>query len=1147
MFKRPGQTASGWRILSLFLFLLLFTLRIHAQVEKDKKITIHLPQQPLPQTLKQLAAATGTIFAFDEQQLKDVITGPWDFKEAGLGQLLEKILKGTGYGYKAVNGNKAVNGSIVISANPKPVNLDPAYSRPAGLRGRIVDFESSQPLPGATVMLEPTGRLPHSTEAGDSIRSLKKTLLTDERGFFSFRNIPEGIYFLTVTYSGYQKDYHPGIQLNEGKDLVLDVKMQAGSSLNEVVITSGPRKVKAVTHSTEKEIIAEIRNATGVVSGISNEMITKTGDRNAAEVVKRISGVTVVDDRFIVVRGMNERYNLTYLNNNVAPSTELYSKAFAYDLLPSSIIDKILVYKSPVADLVADYGGAAIRIFTKNAMPVRHLDIGVQQAHRPGSTLTTINSYNGGKYDFLGFDDGTRKLPAYSPGYFHTEQRVNDLKQADMLKAFSSTLNYGTRHSLPDMQFFINYYNSWKAGGEKRLYDLTSVTYTHETKNYTIYRQTGNTDAYGSDSTTGLNYNDQNKIINSQQSTSIGKINILENLTLKWNRRNSIEFRNFFVNEGRSFTGVTDGRLNALPHYDSSFLLKRTRDIVLSFQQRFLYSGNIGGTHNWGARNRQELNWNTGYIYDLQNVPDQRASHFASFYASPYTATGTNLGPDDGFLGMISRLFVKNEENVYNASVDYSLSLNKHLLLKIGTYQMYKLRNVGRRFYRVNRGGLSPDDAGGGITSIGYGGGYGLSNPNTINFTQQQLGTIWNPAFFPDDNTGLKLYDVTNPTDSYVASEQNNAFYVMGDWKIAGEKITLNTGLRVEYDRQKVASAINGSSGGSITLAYANHPLTSWLPSVNISYRPSSTIVLRTGYGRTVNRPEFREISAYQDFDFQNNEVIQGASDVVTATIDNYDFRVECYPRSAAQNEMINAGIFYKYLQNPIERLRAENTTGTGNSNFTQITFGNAKSAKVVGVEAEIRKSLSFIGGSNLFKNLSLVANGAWMKSTTVQVIGNNGSQRDTVEGRPLQGQSPYIVNGGLFYENAGWGTKLGIVYNVNGPRIYAKSILNRKSKLQATGNDSVQIRPDLVQLPFQQLDLSFSQRIIKSLQVKFTLQNLLDQAARIIEDHNFNQRYDPEKQVTNPYNGEKYYTGDNIYNRYKPGRYFLVQFTYAF
>ncbi|MHA4810851.1 TonB-dependent receptor [Flavitalea flava] len=1115
-------------LLSKLFFLLLSCWpgsNLSAQILKlPDPVTLTAERITVTDLIAALQQQTRYTYSYDKTRLAAITIQHIQWQKLPLEKALEELQNKAHLQYSLLDNN------IAISVREGRQDAPKKKSNPSpAIRGRVVDFETSQPLPGATVTIQQTGR----------------SVLSDEKGFYEFMNVLDSVYTLTVSYAGYQKNYLPGITVQAGKTWILDVKMQAGSSLNEVVVAAGTRKVKAVTHSTEKDLVAEIRNATGVVSGISNEMIVKTGDRNAAEVVKRISGVTVVDDRFIVIRGMNERYNLTYLNNNIAPSTELYNKAFAYDLLPSSIIDRILVYKSPVADLVADYGGGAIKVYTKNAMPVKHLDMGIQVAHRPGSTLTEINSYNGGKYDFLGFDDGSRKLPAFSPGYFHTEKRVNDLKQADMIRAFSNTLNYGTRHSLPDIQFFVNYYNSWKIGKEKRLYNLTSVTYTHETKNYNLYRQTGNTNAYGVDTTIGFNYGGLNKITNSSQSTEIGKINVLENLTLKWNKRHKMEFKNFFVNEGRNFTGITDSRLNALLYYDTSSGFKRTRDITLSFQQRVLYSGNIGGTHMLGRGNKQEFSWNIGYTYDLQNVPDQRSSHFLSWYNRPYSAAGTNMLGDDGTLGMISRLFVKNEENVYNASIDYSLHLDKNLVLKTGTYQMYKLRNVGRRFYRVNRGGLSPDEVAPTDAPSGYIGGYGSNNPGIINFTQQQLSSVWNPAWFPDDNTGLKLYDVTNPTDSYVASEQNNSFYIMGDWKTAKEKITLNAGLRVEYDRQKVASATGGSSDGTIRLAYGNHPLTSVLPSVNISYRPFSTVVLRTGYGRTVNRPEFREVSAFRDFDFQNNEMIDGRPDVVTATIDNYDFRAEFYPHSVAQNELFNAGVFYKFIQNPIERLRAENTSSTGNSNFTQISFGNAKSAKVYGVEGEIRKNLSFIGGSRLFKNLSIVANGSWIKSSTVQVS-HNGYLRDTVAGRPLQGQSPYVLNGGLFYENAGWGTKLGIVYNVNGPRIYAKSILNGKAGAQA-GNDSLQFRPDLVQLPFHQLDLSFSQRIVKSLQVKITLQNLLDQAARIIEDHNFNQRYDPEKATVNPANGEIYSTGDNIYNRFKPGRYFLVQFTYAF
>jgi TonB-dependent receptor len=405
------------------------------------------------------------------------------------------------------------------------------------------------------------------------------------------------------------------------------------------------------------------------------------------------------------------------------------------------------------------------------------------------------------------------------------------------------------------------------------------------------------------------------------------------------------------------------------------------------------------------------------------------------------------------------------------------------------------------------------------------------------------LSYIWNPANFPESGNGLMLYDVTNPADSYVASEQNNAFYIMGDWKAAHEKLTINTGLRVEYDLQKAGSAT--LSGGQIRVGYARHSLTSWLPSVNIGYRPWETMVLRAGYGRTVNRPEFREISFYRDFDYQNNETVYGDPATVTAVLDNYDFRFEWYPHSAAQNEMFNAGVFYKYIQHPIERLRAASTTDAGGDNFTTITFGNALRAKVVGVEAEIRKSLSFIGSGRLFKNLSVVANGAWIKSSTIQISGNSiQTNRDSVKGRPLQGQSPYIVNAGLFYENPGWGTKLGVVYNVNGPRIYAKSVYNRNNKTQNPA-DSLILSPDLLQLPFHQLDFSFTQRIIGSLQLKFTLQNILDQVSGIVEDHNYNQKYDPEKtRGTGP---SAAYTGDNIFNSFKPGRYFLLQLTYAF
>lgn len=1130
-------------------------LTCKAQDIKITLVTLSSHGKTLKEIFRELQQKTGLTFNFQDNTIDVSQKVDIDVTNQPLTSVLTQLLAAQHADF-IQTGNM-----VVITPHKEPIIKQvPAFST---LKGRVVDFETDQPLPGATVGILETG----------------KSVLADDKGYYKIDRLSEGEYTLVITYSGYEKNVLRDIRLTAGHNTVYDVKMAAGKSLDEVVVKVGDHRIKTVTHSTEKELVREIRNATGSVSGISNEMINKSADRNAAEVVKKIAGVSVVDERFIIVRGMNERYNQTYLNGNVAPSTELYNKAFAYDLLPSSVIDKILVYKSPVADMVGEYAGATVKIFTKNAMPVKHLDIGLQVAHRPGSTLSDINSYSGGKYDFLGFDDGTRKLPWFSPSYFQSNKQVAGIDQQTMVKAFSPVLDYGTAHSLPDMQFFVNYYDNVKIGKHARLYDLTSVNYTHETRFFDIYRQTGNTYAYPFiPFADGISIGQTDQIMNIQQTTEIGKINILENLTLKWNKYNSISWNNFFINEGRVITTVSDATANVLPRIDSAeFGNSHQHQINLSFQQRLLYFGNLTGNHAFGKDKQHELVWNLGYTFSQQNVPDQRNSVFysglypgtspAESPSAGFIAGGTNTGSlNDGTLGMISRIFIKLNESVYNGSLDYTFHVHPDFTFRAGTYQLFRVREVGRRIFRVNRGGLQPGEflepPGTENVSQGWAEGYGLSNPNIIFFRQQYLNSIWNPANFPNDGSGLWLSDVTSVTDSYVGSEQNNAGYVMGDWSPVGKALTLNGGVRVEYDRQEIAGGTDNGAGTNIVPILASHAKTDILPSVNITYRPGPLFVVRTGYGRTVNRPELRELTPYNDFDYQNDETIFGNPGLIRALIDNYDLRAEFYPHSSRQNEMLNAGVFYKYLQNPIERLRNAVDASTGPGNFTDISYANAVSAKIYGVEGEIRKDLSFIPGK-FFSNLTLFVNGALIKSTTVQqTLDQLGYVRDTgvsVKGRPLQGQSPYVLNAGIFYENPSWGTKIGVSFNVSGPRIYAKSLANSNSTSQVAGSDSTNflvIRPDLLELPRNLLDLSISQRIIKSLVLKFSIQNILNAPFRIVEDHNYDEKYQKEYPipVTSSRNGNLqpgvtyyYYQGDNIYNKYSPGRYFLCQLTYAF
>lgn len=1083
--------------------------------------------------LDNLRKQTGYIFTFDKEALNNVSLQQVNLRQTTLGKALQFLEKQAGLLFLVTGKN------IAVTIGERPVKTSPAASRQGTvLRGRVVDFETAEPLPNSTLLLSGAG----------------KTAVSDEKGYYSFRDISAGEYILLITHVGYQPNRIDRVVLANAKELVLDVKMQAANdNLAAVVVTNAGQKAKSVTHTTEKQLIAEIRVANAVVSGISNEQISKMGDRNAADIVKRIPGVTVTDDRFIVVRGMNARYNQTYLNGTLAPSTELYTHSFAFDLLPTPIIDRILIYKSPTPDLFGDVTGGSVKVFTKKAKPVRHFDIGIQLGVRSTTTFREGNTYQGGKLDWLGIDDGTRNdAAARLPGFAQTYGKA-PLSQRQLFEAFSPELSIGRKKMSPDFQAFINYFDHFRVGRHARLYNFTMINFTHESRIQQVDRQSGN--LYS------LSFGDyefstsQNKLVHADQSTEKGRINIMENLLLKLNSRHSIELKNFFLNEGNKNTSISVAAPNYLPKQDSNQLL-RNKELVESFEQRTLYAGNLTGRHQLDALEKHQFDWNLGYNYYKQNVPDQRGIRFYAKMGEgvPFTALGSNGSSyRDVYLGMMNRIFIVNKEENYHASLDYTYSVNAALNLKLGGYQLFKNRHVDRRFYRVNRAGLDGIELGRyeNLTP-GIWDNYGNSDPNLIRFREEELGRVWSPAYFREDGKGLAVYDATQPTDSYVADERNTAGYLMGEFNLFNKQLDLVGGLRVEDNKQQLSAAV--LRNGVFMPLLVKKPLTVLLPSINATYTfADSALVVRAGYGRTVNRPEFREISPFTDFDFMNDLQITGNAALVTARIHNYDLRFEWYPRNHA-GEMINLGLFYKQLKDPIEQVRNDKS---GEVVFmpTSISYWNADKATVFGIEAELRKSLSFIPGK-FFHNLSVIFNGALVRSRASKAGDSTDYRR--FSNRPLQGQSPYILNTGLFYENPGLGLKASLTYNVSGTTLYAVSIVSTAEAhgngTEAGGSPSAQalIRPNLIELPRHTLDCSITQRLFTSLNLKINIQNLLEQPIRIAEDQDYNNRYNAEKSTgtAKGYGGfyeGPLYKGDNIFRKMNPGRYITIAFTYAF
>ena len=1081
-------------ILMIVGLLLIPVDKINAQ-----KINGSFPEETLVSRIERIKKSSEARITFNTEQIKDIHVSALIVVNLTVEQVLDKSLSTTVLTYKKVSDNLY---AIIRKTN----NESPKHSGPGALKGRIVESETSEPIIGASVRL-----------------SDKQYAVTDINGYYAFPRVPGGKLTMEVSYVGFKPE-KTEINVKQGEN-TYDIKMSGSTTLREVEVSGIRRTRSAVPHTTEKLMVAEIKGLSVLASGISSEQISKTADRNAAQAVQRVAGVTIVDDKFVIVRGLNPRYNLTYLNDNAAPSTETNSRAFALDLIPSRIIDKIVVQKSPSPENQGDATGGVVKIYTKDAKSVRHFDIEFQLGVRPGTSFNNnFLTYNGGKTDFLGFDDGTRALPSSVPGYGSMVKA--QLTPSEYAKTFNPTLTYGKKTALPNMQFTTNYYNAFRLFN-KTLSSLTSLSYKNEYLKADMYRQQGT--GYESFQTTDKKGDDD-------RNTNTVQTNLLQNFKYSFNDSSSISFKNFVLLQGVDATII---RNSQSIYYYTSDDAARDRDIILSYNQRMLYVGNLGGAHSFG---KQELKWNGGYNFSRQETPDQRVIRMTGIDPQytvgdadlQWRARGYNPKSTDSevsiplSLGIISRIWSRSSEGVYNGSFDYSYKIKPWLTVKAGTFNQWKSRAMDRRIYTVHEANISDPDAVPPLTLTGY------VNPALVRFRLQDLANVWSSTYLNDNYTGLQVYDRTSGSDTYRGTEQNNSGYFLLNFTPANRFVEIYGGLRYEYNRQKIAAAIPPTTSSLNIPILIDNPTQSWLPSLNISVRPSDRFVGRLAYGKTVNRTEFREVSPFKELDFENNVVLSGNPDLVSATVNNYDARIEFYPAGSNTGDLISVGAFYKDITHPIERI---NTSSRAISVFPEISYSNAASATIRGLEVEMRKSLSFISGS-LFRNLSVIANGSFIKSKVHLVADAIDFQ---IVDRPLQGQAPYIINAGLYYENSDWGSKVSVIYNVSGESIYAAG-RGYKTNSFISGPE---YRGSLIELPRHMLDFSYTQRVAKSVQMKFSVQNLLNQSVRIAEDYNFTNKYEPLK-VTKTAAGVQIVEGDNISSQYNPGRYFTLSVSYS-
>jgi len=832
-------------------------------------------------------------------------------------------------------------------------NSTHCFAEPRGtISGKVTDEASGETLIGTTVSI-----------LGGAATA------TNIDGRYMLTVAAKGKYTLVVKYLGYQTKEIIDVEVTPGSVTTLNIVLSQDKkrSLNQVNIVSSYRK-----ESTSSLYAAQKNNA-AITDGISSENIKNTPDKNTSEVLKRVSGATVQENKFVIIRGLSDRYNTALLDNTPLPSTEPNRKAFSFDIVPSNLVDNIIINKTGTPNLPGDFAGGAVQINTRDIPDANFTTLNLGYSYNTQTTFKDFRSGYRNTSDYFAFDNGSRKLPNNFPT---TQQVVSSSLTAQQNIVALNSLNpdYNIYHAnaLPGQNYQLSL-GRVKSIGENgsRLGAIFALTYRNSqqinpeiTRNFYTF-----------------NYTDaQYKF-----STNIGA---LANFAYTYGK-NKISFKNVYNRIFDDQFLYRTGENSAI----SSDIRYYTFDLI----QKALLKSTLEGEHAFGERN-SKIKWTAGYSNIINDQPDQRKTTYSrnSIYRNdpsvPYTANvqGT-IGKEN------ARLFSNLNENIYSADVNYSLPLTmfkQAATFKAGLGSQYRKRNFDVRFL----GMLISDRV--------------LDGDERNEIAQRPLSTLFGTDLINAGKYDLK--EINGDADSYNANSNISSGYMMLDNKL-GEHFRLVWGARIEYFNLNLTAI-----SPSVPVIKQNN--VDVLPSVNFTYNVTPKANFRAAYYRTLARPEFRELARTAYYDYELLALQTGNPDLKRALIDNADIRYEFYP-SAGQ--IISISAFYKKFNNAIE-----SNINDVNASTPEISYLNVKKATTYGAELEIRKQLSFIGDQQWLKNTTLYTNLSLVKSEVrdTAIIGNK---------RPMVGQSPYVINAGILHTALENKLSFNLLYNRIGERIF--------------------------------------------------------------------------------------------------------------
>lgn len=822
-------------------------------------------------------------------------------------------------------------------AEAPPAEAAPAEAAPApvteGIAGTVLDDTGTQAL-GAEI----------------KVRGTTTTTLTDEQGRFTLA-LPPGTYQLDILYPSYKAATQTlTVAAGELTELAVTLALDVP---DEVIDISGTLDSRSAVAVLEKR-----RKAPSVSDLLSAEEISRTPDSSANDAMKRVVSVSVVDGKYVALRGLEGRYVTTLLNGVPLPSTEPDRNAVPLDLFPTSLLANLTVFKSYTADLPAQFGGGTLSIETNTYPQSFEAKIGFSTSANTEVTLqdglsnrsTSGVGAGAALSNFFGFDGGARSLPGLVPGN-RAVRGMSDAETEAIGESFSSVWSARSETTTPNFGLNATIGDTVSVG-RKPLGYLASGTLRR-----------GFTGRTGDNARTALVGGELTETESLATTTGQAEATVgaLLSAGYELDKHHKLSVLGLYTHVGEDLTSTAAGYSQA----DSS-AVDLTR---ISFVERSLGMAQLMGTHQLPGAKNLELRWQANVATTSRDELDTRD---VAYTVEPSGARFYKDQPGSG-----QRYWAYLDDLAWGGGVSGKLPVeNLRLTVRAGaTAQLSERDFDGRRF----RYGYVGDDV--------------------------EVRTLPPEQMFSAANIGeqFRIEEGTFHEDAYQASLDTYAGYATADYD-ASDRLHLIAGVRYE----RAAQHLENGSAYAIAGQRADVSRTDddVLPAANVVFQPRPDMNLRAAYSYTLARARFRELAPFLYFDYQRRRNISGNPNLVSTRIHNADARWEWFP---SVEEVYAVSAFYKQFADPIEQVLSDSESNA--------TFANAQGGNLVGLELEARAGLGRL--HHALRHLRVGGNLAVMRSR-VELPAEN--MLLTSRERPMAGQSPFVVNLSVGYANPGLG-----------------------------------------------------------------------------------------------------------------------------